>query len=93
MEGFGRRESACGNHTQATEPEKVLEYRYTRPGLVRDASEECVRGVTAMRHVVKPPAKASKLLVVQGGSSYSSVSAITWPQRATRSTGRAGSCQ
>ena len=64
MEVLGLIESACRNHTQATEPEVVVEDGYTRPGLVRDASEECVRGVTTMRHVIKPPAKASELLVV-----------------------------
>lgn len=44
---------------KATEPEVVVEDGYTRTGFVRDASEDCVRG-----DVIKPPAKASKLLVV-----------------------------
>lgn len=64
MKVLGLVESACRNHIQATEPEAVVEDGYTRPSLVRDASEEHVRGVTTMRHVIKLPAKASVLLVV-----------------------------
>lgn len=64
MEVLGLVESACRNHIQATEPEVVVEDGYARPSLVRDASEERVRGVTTMRHVIKLPAKASVLLVV-----------------------------
>lgn len=93
MEVLGLVESACRNHIQATEPEAVVQDGYARPGLVRDASEERVRGVTTMRHVIKLPAKASVLLVVARRQHLQLSFAITRTGRAARSTGRAGSRQ
>lgn len=66
MEVLGPVGNAFRNHIQATDPEAVAEDGFARPGLVRDASEECVRGLTTRRDVIKPLVKANKLLAVAG---------------------------
>lgn len=81
------------NYIPATEPEAGVEDRCMRPGLVRDASKECVRGVPIMRCVIKPPAEASEHLVAairrQTELNFSDNTSLA----AARSTRKAGLCQ